>query len=113
MLRKLLSLCLLPTVILGFCSCDKEDEDNFIIETVPAILTWGEYSLDGCGYTLAICNDRYKPTNEAEIPVEYKEAGWDGMEVEVKIINYRRTEVQHCGARMPMNVVKVLEIRKK
>ncbi|MEJ8800695.1 hypothetical protein [Pontibacter sp. H249] len=112
-MRKLNALCLLLISLFVFSSCEKEDE-SYTTETVDAVLKWsGNYAVDGCGFFLVVGEQQYKFVNETTIPETYKESGWDGTAVEVKMINYNKKIMAGCQVPVEVNSAKILEIRKK
>ena len=111
---KLLKGCILLMLVGSLISCEKQEEGCYAFETVEGIIKWsGDYAVDGCGYFLMVGEKEYKPTNEADIPDTYKAAEWQGMPVEVKIINYRKQISSGCQLPYQTNAAKILEIRKR
>lgn len=47
-------------------------KDLDIVETTATLIWNGEYSLDGCGYSVQIGEKQYKPENESDIDDSFK-----------------------------------------
>lgn len=54
---------------LSATSCDKDDELE--VREATATLHWGDYAVDGCGFTIALNGKEYKPDNEQDISSTY------------------------------------------
>ena len=111
---KLLIGCMLLLLAGSLSSCETKEEGCYTTETVDGIIKWsGDYAVDGCGYFLMVGEKEFKPTNETAIPDTYKAGGWEGTQVEVRILNYQKQISAGCQLPYQTNAAKILEIRKR
>lgn len=86
-------------------------KDLDIVETT-ATLTWtGDYAVDGCGYSVRIGEQRYKPENEEDIDKSFKtyEAIYEDIPVRIKY-SLRGTKDFQCGMLPVANAVEFIRI---
>jgi hypothetical protein len=85
------------TLLLAGCKGEVCKDLN-VLETT-ATLTWnGDYALDGCGYSIQIGENHYKPENESDIDESFKtEALFKGTSVKLTYSPGGRKMDVGCG----------------
>ncbi|PKV75869.1 hypothetical protein BD749_0816 [Pontibacter ramchanderi] len=53
-------------------SCDKDD-DLEVLEATATLMWTGDYAVDGCGFSIYLNDQYYKPDNERVIGEEFKQ----------------------------------------
>lgn len=89
------NLLLLALVAGQFLSCSDDSEGTRL--KTDAVLIWsGDYEVGGCGFTIAISNERYKAVNEDFIGDEYKtEPGYNDITLEYELLGEKLET--YCG----------------
>jgi hypothetical protein len=96
-------------LILG---CEEELPEAEIIDFTPVIVRWfGPPAADGCGFSVAIDSQVYKPINEEFFGQEFQI--FNDTTVEMKYKDLKRKVSAGCGFGPPteVNGIEVLEIR--
>lgn len=91
-----LYLAALLTLALTAFSCDKKEEVVPDMQEAVATLFWtGDYAADGCGFSILLNEQVYKPQNEGAIAVSFKKE--EPMTVEISYVLPGKKIEYVCG----------------
>ncbi|MDX5419324.1 MAG: hypothetical protein LPK09_08900 [Hymenobacteraceae bacterium] len=104
----------LVTLLLSGCQ-DEVCKDLEIVEATANLVWSGDYALDGCGYSVQIGEQRYKPDNEEDIDESFKAKEiFEGTVVKLKYIPQGKRDFQ-CGmlpAVQTLDFIRIISIKK-
>lgn len=107
-------LILMTLLLLG---CKREVcQDLGVVEQTATLIWYGDYELDGCGYSVEIGENKYKPENESDIDESFKNQETSaGTAVKLTFLPRGRKLDVSCGM-MPatdqIDYIKILSIEK-
>jgi hypothetical protein len=91
-----LYLTALLALALTAFSCDKKEEVVPDIQEAVATLYWsGDYAADGCGFSILLNEQIYKPQNEGAIAASFRKEG--PMTVEISYVLPGKKIEYVCG----------------